>query len=139
MPLFILLVGLLLVATGINGTTGTLFSLLKSEFTGRNSFVPWAASIVALGSIGYIPGAKAIANSLLALLFVILFLTKDGFFDQLSAAIDVGLGSGSPGDVANATGIDLSSFANGAQGFAKFLEDLGGRAVSSVIQQPTTI
>lgn len=89
MPIFILLVGILLVATGINNTTGNLGALLKKEFTTAPSFVPWLAAILGVGALGFIDNLKPIANSFLVLILVVIILSNGGFVTQLVSALGI--------------------------------------------------
>jgi hypothetical protein len=85
MPYIALIIGLFLVIVGYKGTQGDLVALLKDDFTGPNNFLRWVLAIAIVGSLGYIKPLRPIANSILALLIIVMFLTNGGFFDKLSA------------------------------------------------------
>ena len=91
MPIFILFVGVLLIAAGINNKLGNLKTLIVEDFSPSNGATPfqlWIVAIVIAGSVGYIKGLRPISNALLLLIFVALFVKKDqGFFDQFINAI----------------------------------------------------
>jgi hypothetical protein len=88
MPLFFLLAGLILIVTGINGTTATAGDLLKRDFTGPNNFFTWFFAILFVGALGYIPTLKPLSIAFLVLLFVSIFLTSgSGFFDKLAGVM----------------------------------------------------
>lgn len=100
MPLFFLLIGVLLVATAVNNSTSAMFALVRQEFSGKNadgsqgkgSFIPWLISIVAIGSIGYIPKAKHLANFMLVFILLVLVLSNQsgvtGFFSQFQTQVN---------------------------------------------------
>jgi hypothetical protein len=83
MPYALLLAGALLVVAAVRNTQADLFALLKGDFTGPKNFVFWFSSIMAVGSLGYIPKLKPLSNALLVLVVVVLFLSNKGFFAQL--------------------------------------------------------
>lgn len=94
MPFALLLVGLLLLISGVRNTQDTLFSTVKGDFTGQNNFIYWFVAILIIGSVGYIPKLKPISTGFLALVIVVLFLKKGnstgaggGLFAQLTSAL----------------------------------------------------
>lgn len=87
MPFVLAIIGVMLMISAIQGTTGTLFSLLKSDFTGSDNFVLWIVAIMIVGSIGYIKKIQPISDAFLALILVVLFLSNKGFFAQFMTAI----------------------------------------------------
>lgn len=83
-----------MVIAAVKNTQGTLGQLVKGEFQGQNNFIFWLAAMFLIGAIGYIPKAKGIATALLALVIVVLFLSKGntagvggGFFAQLTKGL----------------------------------------------------
>lgn len=88
MSLVLLFAGLLFIVAAVRGKQDDLFRLLKDDFTGSNNFIFWAAAIVLIGAIGYLPKLKGFSAALLALVLVGIALKKGtGFFDQLTAAV----------------------------------------------------
>ena len=88
MPFVLLALGILFFIVSIQGTQGSLFSLLKSEFVGSNSFVVWAAAFVIIGLLGYIKPIRPITHAFLVLMLLVLVLTNGkGFFSQFNSAI----------------------------------------------------
>jgi|ERR1700733_221540 len=101
MPLFFLAVAIAAIVTGLRGTQGQLLTLLKSDFTTSNNFGIWILAIVAVGSLGYVPGLKTISNGLLILVVVVLLLSNKGFFSQFSSAVTtVGATNATPNQTA---------------------------------------
>jgi hypothetical protein len=88
MPFVLLALGILFFIVSLQGTQGSLFSLLKSEFVGTNSFVVWAAAFVIIGLLGYIKPIRPITHAFLVLMLLVLILTNGtGFFSQFNAAL----------------------------------------------------
>ena len=71
MLLVALIIGVVLIVAAIRGTQGTLFSALMQDVP---AYVVWAAAIVGLGAIGYVPGLKPASRALLVLIFVVIVL-----------------------------------------------------------------
>ena len=62
--------------------------MLKTEFTGNNSFVVFAAAILVLGALAYIRPIRPIAVGMLMLVLLGMVLAnKGGFFSQLNAQL----------------------------------------------------
>lgn len=88
MPFALLFVGIVLVVAGVRNQQDTLFTLVKGDFTGQSNFLFWVVSLIAIGAIGYIPKLKPISTAFLALVIVVLFLTKGvGFFSKFNQAL----------------------------------------------------
>jgi len=86
-PLALLVIGIVLITSGVRGTQDELFSLLKSDFTGPNNFMVWLAALGAVGATGYIPGLAPVSRAMLVLILVVLVLTNRGFFSQFTNAV----------------------------------------------------
>lgn len=88
MPFVFVIIGLLFLITAIRGTQNDMFALVKSEFWGTNSFVPWAAAIFILGAIGYARPVRPIADAMIGLVILVMVLAnKGGFFTAFNNAI----------------------------------------------------
>lgn len=90
MPFVLFAIGVLLVVSAVRGTQSQLFTLLKGDFSGSGSFVPWLISILAIGALGYINAIKPIVNAFLALVIVVLFLSNGGFFSKFTQQTGIG-------------------------------------------------
>ena len=73
MILVALLIGAILIVSAFRGTYSELFSDLGHDVPG---FTTWAAAIVALGALGYIPGIKGVSRGLMSLVLVVLILNN---------------------------------------------------------------
>ena len=96
MPLTFIVIGLFLLIAAVNNQATLLFALVKGDFSSTSaapgvsgtstSFLPWVVSIFVIGALGYIPALKTVSRSLLVLVIVVLFLSKNGFFTKLETA-----------------------------------------------------
>jgi hypothetical protein len=89
MPFVLLIIGELLVVTGIQGTQSEFYSLLEGDFTGNNSFIYWLVAIALIGALGYVPGLKSFSNAFLLLVLVVLVLHQNPstLFSNLTGAL----------------------------------------------------
>jgi hypothetical protein len=92
MPFVLFIAGLLLIVSVVRGKTDLLYTLIKNDFTGTNSFVPWIVSIFFIGALGYVPSIRPITNAFLVLVIIVLFLSNGGFFAKFIQ--QTGIGSG---------------------------------------------
>lgn len=88
MPFVLLAVGILFVVVAVKGTQGDFYALLKSEFVGSNSFIPWIAAIVVLGLAGYIKPIRPVTHAFLVLVILVMILANGGkVFGQFNQAV----------------------------------------------------
>lgn len=88
MPFALIIVGLTLLVSGVKGTNGQLFTLVKGEFSGDGNFAHWIVAILLIGSLGYIQGLQKLSRAFLALVIVALFVRKgNGLFDKFNAQV----------------------------------------------------
>jgi len=88
MPFVLLAIGILFLIVAVKGTQGDFYALLKSEFVGTNSFIPWIAAIVILGLAGYIKPIRPITHAFLVLVILVMILANGGkVFGQFNQAI----------------------------------------------------
>jgi len=91
MLLAVLLVGVVLIVVAVKGSQDTLFAALKEDVP---HFGVWAAAILALGAIGFVPGLKPISRGLLALVIVVIIINN---YQQILAGLKDGFTPGSSG------------------------------------------
>ena len=80
MPIFLLIFGILFLVATIRGKEqqDKLIALLKSDFTGAQSFGVWMLFIGALVSLGYVKVLRPFSNGFLGLAFLAIVLRKKG-------------------------------------------------------------
>lgn len=74
MPFVLAFIGIIAVVIGVRGQSSAAGKLLASEFTGKQSFIPWFLAVMLLGLIGYWDKAKPVSDASLGLLIVVLVL-----------------------------------------------------------------
>ena len=94
MPFAFLIVGIMLVVSGVRGKTATLLGLVKNDFTGQKNFIYWTVSILLIGSLGYVDDLKPLSRAMLVLVICVLILSNGGFFQLFNQALQ-GLGNSS--------------------------------------------
>lgn len=97
MPFVLVIVGILLIVTGAQGTYKQFGSQVASDFTGKGNFEYWIAAIGTVGAIGYIQALQTISRLLMALIIIVMFLSNRGFFVKLQQAIAQGPKAPAPG------------------------------------------
>lgn len=111
MPFVFVVIGLLFLVVAIRGTQAEMFALLKSEFVGTNSFVPWVAALLILGSLGYAKPIRPITDAMMGLIILVMILAnKGGFFAAFNRQIDNPTAPSTPAP-APSTGNGLSGWA----------------------------
>lgn len=86
MPLAVFIVGLLVTVSALKGTEAELASKLEGDLTGPDGFIVWLGALATLGAVGYIPGLQQVTRWMIALVFVVIVLSNQGFADNLFAA-----------------------------------------------------
>lgn len=88
MPVILILFGIILVTAAVRNTQDELFRLVQGDFIGPNNFIYWILAILIIGSLGYVPRLRPVSTMFMALVIVVLFLTRGkGFFDQFVSQI----------------------------------------------------
>jgi hypothetical protein len=92
MPFILLLIAIVLIVTGIRGTSKQLGSLLVSDLTGPNNFGIFAFAFFLIGALGYIPAFKKLSDAFLLLVIVVILISNDkngqGFFAGIQSAMN---------------------------------------------------
>lgn len=73
MILVLVLIAAVLIVAALRDTQGDLFAALREDVP---AFVTWAAALIAIGAIGFIPGARPVSRGLLALVIVVLVVNN---------------------------------------------------------------
>ena len=86
MPVFLVIVGVMLIVTAFRGTYTQLATQLGTDFTGSPNYVYWIAAIGIIGTLGYIPNFETPSRLLLALIIISFFIGNPSFFTNLENA-----------------------------------------------------
>lgn len=87
MPFVLIVVGIILLVTAIQGTTGQLGSMLVQDTFGTGGYVYWFVAIIVIGAVGYVKQLKTLSDMGMFLVVLVLFLSHKGFFQQFNAEI----------------------------------------------------
>lgn len=94
MPFAFLIVGTVMVISGVRGTSQDLLNLVKGDLLGTNSYLYWLIAILLVGSVGYVPSLKSFSRAFLALILIVLVIKvgnpssgNGGFFQQFTSAL----------------------------------------------------
>lgn len=71
MILIALVIGIILIVAAIRNSQAALFTALGQDVP---AYVVWAAAIVAVGAVGWIPGLRPVSRGLLALVILVIIL-----------------------------------------------------------------
>ena len=92
MPFAFIIAGIVLLVSGVRGSSQSLVSLLKNDLTGSNNFGYWILSILVIGALGYVQDLRALRRSFLALVLIVLVIAEDkngmgGFFTEFQSSV----------------------------------------------------
>lgn len=82
MIIVLILIAVVLIVAALRDTQGDLFAALKDDVP---AFATWAAAIVALGALGFIPGFKTVSRGLLALVIVVIVINN---YEKITAGFN---------------------------------------------------
>ncbi|HEY1880109.1 MAG TPA: hypothetical protein VGG68_09275 [Caulobacteraceae bacterium] len=71
MLLVVLAIGVVLIVSAVRNSYRALFTALGTDIP---SFVVWAAAILAVGAVGFVPGLRPVSRGVLALVLLVLIL-----------------------------------------------------------------
>ena len=92
MPFAFIIAGIVLLVSGVRGSSQSLVSLLKNDLTGSNNFGYWILSILVIGALGYVQDLRALSRSFLVLVLIVLVIAEDkngtgGFFTEFQSSV----------------------------------------------------
>jgi hypothetical protein len=90
MPYALVIIGLLMIITGINNTYSQFASQLSKDFSGSKSFIVWVMALGSVGALGYIKDLRQFSHYFMALILISMILANKGVFGQLQAALKSG-------------------------------------------------
>ncbi len=92
MPFAFIIAGIVLLVSGVRGSSQSLVTLLKGDLTGSNNFGYWILSILVIGALGYIQDLRVLSRSFLVLVLIVLVIAEDkngagGFFTEFQSSV----------------------------------------------------
>ncbi len=106
MPLVFIGLGIVFILTGLKGDAGSLWDLVRGDFSGPNNYVYWMISILALGSLGYVESLQKLSRLFIVLVIIVLLLNRN---KATGEAAGVTFANAFQGFIATATGQQKSS------------------------------
>ena len=91
MPIFFFLVGLMLLVSGIKGTTKDLVDVVKDDFTGDNNFIFWVAAMAFLVAVGQIKAIRPLTQGFLWLVIIVLIVQSEGLLEKFTRQVKLGI------------------------------------------------
>jgi len=88
MPIAAIILGAMLIDLAFRGTEHLFAAQLGKDFGQGTQFLSWAAAVLILGSIGYVPALSKVSTLLNALVIVALVLRNGGLFAQIAGVIE---------------------------------------------------
>ena len=116
MAFVFLIVGAVILTSGVRGTQDDLFKLLQGDFdpaqqqAGQSSFIPWVLAILIIGAGGYVKQLRSLSHGFMALVIIAMIIkaykVNPQIFDQFNFALGIGSGGSSlPGNFAPNLGV----------------------------------
>ena len=84
MPIVFGVIGILLVVSGVRGTTSSLVTVIKADFTPNGGYLRWMLGIGLVGAVGYIDELKTISRMFMAIVLIGLIWSNKGVFSELT-------------------------------------------------------
>lgn len=114
MPFALVTIGILLFITAINNTWRQFGGqVYKDLFSTDGGFVYWAAGLVVVGLIGYIPSLKRPSDLFMVLIILGMLLENKGFFGQLQQGLQAGTGASTGAAATTTSGSTATPNASG--------------------------
>lgn len=88
MPFVFGIIGVVLVVSGVRGTTSQLTALVKSDFTGTPNYLEWMVAIFLVGAVGYIKELHTLSRMFMAIVVIGLLWSNKGVFSQFTSGIE---------------------------------------------------
>jgi hypothetical protein len=117
-PFVLVLIGLLLILTGYQGTYRQFGTMVAGEFTAKPSFLYFVAGIGAVGAIGYIDALRTFSRLFLTLILIGIVVSNKGFFANLQKALAQGPQTPQPVPQASGSGTASSTSSSSLPGFS---------------------
>lgn len=92
MPFAFIIIGIVLLVSGIRGQSPALVTLVEGDLTGQNNFAFWILSILVIGALGYIQDFRQLSRAFLVLVIIVLIVHESnsngsgGFFTEFQSA-----------------------------------------------------
>lgn len=109
MPFILIVVGIILLVTAIQGTTGQLASMLSQDVFGAGGYLYWFVAILVIGAVGYVKQLKTLSDMGIFLVVLVLILSHKGLFQQFNAELKKIKSSGFGASATSAPGTGVAA------------------------------
>jgi hypothetical protein len=90
MPFALVIIGLLMIVTGVRNTHAAFGQQIITDFTGPQNFTTWLVAIGAVGALGYIEPLKPLSRAFMTLIIISFVVKNGGVFNKLQEALALG-------------------------------------------------
>lgn len=90
MPYALVIIGLLMIVTGIQNTYVQFAGQIQTDLTGSKSFIVWIVALGSVGALGYISDLRTFSHYFMALILISMILANKGVFGQFQSALAAG-------------------------------------------------
>jgi hypothetical protein len=111
----LLVLGTLLIASGLKGTEHKLGQQIANDMLGTDGFIGWIAAFGAIGALGYIPKLEQPSRYMLALLLVVIVVRNGGVFQNAMQALQTAAANG-PAQSVQTSPTSLDNAGGGSSG-----------------------
>lgn len=115
MPFALTFTGLLLIITGFQDTYKQFGAQVSGDFTGNNNFLFWLASIIIIGSLGYVKALEGFSRAFMVLILFVMVISAYKQNPNIFANVSTSISSGSSTAV-NEIGAPLAGGGGSAAG-----------------------
>ena len=105
MAFVFLIIGAVILISGVRGTQDDLFKLAQGDFdpslqqSGQTSFIPWVLAILIIGAVGYVKQLRSLSHGFMALVIIAMIIKAyqrdPNIFKEFNSALGIGSSSGS--------------------------------------------
>lgn len=99
MAFVFLIIGAVILTSGVRGTQDDLFKLVQGDFdpslqqAGQSSFIPWILAILIIGALGYVKQLRSLSHGFMALVIIAMILkaykVNPNLFQQFNSALGI--------------------------------------------------
>jgi hypothetical protein len=90
MPFVLVVVGILMIVTGVQGTYAQFGTQVSKDFYGTGNFFYWLVAIGVVGAVGYYDPLRGISRLFMALVIISMVISNKGLFAKLQQTLASG-------------------------------------------------
>lgn len=86
-PIILIIIGVVLIVSGVRGKSGDVGKILADDFSGGSSFTYWIIAVILVGIVASFSQSRKLGTAFFSLMLVVLFLSNGGFFAKFQSQI----------------------------------------------------